>query len=369
MRLNLKSGERIKCIALCLMLIVSIFGSASAEESKSYKTFEEGGCGVEIGVYPDSMISMDSEELVVDLSHVTTIPDDTISAYTKATYVLTNISSNEVYTAIAVPEIIKVSKVNTDRSEIEQFESGRTVEINGVSKAGIIYVNSTIADLKKDSIYNSEREILSNTDYSLCFDEAFSKYAITSETDSITGDVDSNGTPLGEREECYVVDPNGELCLCSVVYNLKFAPGESKLITVSSEIKAEMERATKYTKWGTTYTLSFVGEPLNSFSNVDDVRVSFLLPENDLLPIVECDAARFLDDDVWTIHFKGEAGDFSIVLGEKLTESQIDDINTSYGAGRIILNVIEVVTATAVIFAVYFIFVSIKKRRASGIGR
>lgn len=369
MIINRRTIKRLKCFLLCLMLGVSITASAGAEESKTYETFEEGGCGVEIGIYPGSGISMDSEELVVDFSHITSLPENTISAYTRASYVLTNISSEEIYTSIAVPEVLRVSKVSVNRSEIETFDSGRTMEINGVAQGGFIYVNSEISELKKDSVYKTEREILSNVDYMLCFDEAFSKYAITSEADSVISDVDTNGTPLGETEEYYVIDPEGELCLCSVVYNLKFEPGESKLISVNSEIKGEMERPTKYTTWGTTYTFSFVGDPLNSFSDVDDVRISMLFPENNILPIVECDAARFLDDDVWTIHFKGEGGSFSLVLGEVLTESEINDIYTSFGPGRIIMNVIEVVTATAIIFAVYFIFVSIKKRRNSGIGR
>lgn len=369
MKFNRRKIARVKCIFLSLLVLVSITGSARAEESKTYETFDEGGCGVEIGVYPNSPISIDSEEFVLDFSHITSLPDNTISANTKASYVLTNISSEEVYTSIAVPEVIRVSKVSVVRNEIDSFDSGRTIEIEGVAKNGLIYVNSEISDLKKNSVYSTEREILSNVDYMLCFDEAFSRYAITSEVDSMFSDVDSNGTPLGETEEYYVVDEEGELCLCSVVYNLKFEPGESKLISVSSEIKAEMERATKYTKWGTTYTFSFVGEPLESFSDVEDVRISFLFPEGNILPIVECDAARFLDDDVWTIHFKGKFEGFSLVLGERLTESQINDIYTSFGPGKIIMNVIEVVTATVVIFAVYFIYLSIKKRKASGIGR
>lgn len=362
-----------RLVAVLMMLIVLsglvIQPAKAAEKNKTYETFKEGTCCAEIGIVSENEISLDSEELILDYSHVKEPFGDLVTANTTANYILSNISSKEVYTSIAVPKLLKVKKVTINREEIESFESGESILVDGETVNGFIYVNSSMDKLRKDSVYETDREILSHVDYRVCFDEGFSMYAVTSEKESVNMESGESGAPLSDTVDYYVVSEDGELSLCSVIYNLKFIPGSSSVVTVTGSMSGEMSRATKYTEMGTTFSYSYVGENLESFYSVGDVKISFILPEGNILPLLECDAARYMENDVWTIHFKGSSSNFDFKLGEELTKEQINDIYTTFGPGKILINIVEVVTATVVVFSCYFLYYSVKKRKESGIGR
>lgn len=343
--------------------------TATEAEPGSYALFHEGTCGAEIGIVSDNVISLDSEELVFDFTGNEAPLGDIVTAVTKAEYVLTNISSKEVYTSVAVPELLRVKKVSVSKEEESDFYSGRSITADGAALNGLIYVNTTMDKLRQDSVYETDSEILSHVDYKVCFDEGFSMYALPSASgniDKIYGNVQDTEN---ETTEYYVESGDGELCLCSVIYNLKFEPGESKTVLVEGSITGEMNRATKYTDKGTSYSYAFVGENLNRFYHVGDIRITFALPDGELLPLIECDAARYLDNDVWTVHLKGSGSNFSFTVGEILDEDQINDIYMSNGAGKILLIAAEFIGATLVILSGYYLYYSIKNRKKSGIGK
>ncbi|MGN0165381.1 MAG: hypothetical protein ACI39R_04300 [Lachnospiraceae bacterium] len=366
------TGRKIRCEVFARLLVVFLaitlsVSPAYAEETPRYETFGQGTSGAEIGIMSDNEISLDSEELVFDFSSVKAPLGDEVSADIHASYVLTNTSSKEKYISIAVPRLIKVKKVTINREDEANFKSGQTILVDGEEADGLIYVNDTMERLRKNSIYDTDREILYYADYKVSFNEGFSLYG--KETDGALIPGKQSDAPLSETVDYYVEAEDGVLSLCSVIYNIKFEPGASRLIMVKSSMTGEMNRATVYTTMGTTYTFSYAGANINSFYNVGDVRITFILPDEDILPLLDCDTARFMDDNVWTVHFKGNGNNFSFTLGEELTKEQINDIYTAFGPGKIIINVVEVVAATIVIFSAYYIYYSVKKRKESGIGR
>lgn len=340
--------------------------NANHDSGKIYETYKEGTCGVEIGILSDNVIKLESESLVFDFSHVSAPLDDDLRAVTRANYVLTNTTSKEIRTSIAVPEILRLEKVTIEREEEDFFESGRSIMVDGESLNGLIFANTTIEKLRRDSVYDNFSEILSHVDYKVFFDEGFSLYSEVLQEHS-SGNA-SAPTPENDTVNYYKVSDDGELYLCSVIYDLSFAPGESRTLEVTGSIMGEMNRATKYTDMGTSYSFTYVGDTLNSFYNIGEISITFALPEENLLPMLECDAPRYLNDDVWTIRYKGNTGNFTFTLGERLTKEQKNDIYTTFGPGRVLINVVEVFTATLVLVSGYYIFYSVKKRKESGIG-
>lgn len=377
---NMKATDRkisvriLSVLMSVVMLTFSMISPAEAEtatkaEADTYATFMEGTCGAEIGIASDNVISLDSEELVFDFTGNKEPFGDEVMAVTKAEYVLTNTSSKEVTASIAVPELLRVKKVSVNRDEESAFASGRSIMVDGAAVNGLIYVNTTMDRLRKDSVYERDSEILSRVDYKVYFDEGFSMYARSSAADTVNKNYGIVQAPESETVDYYAESENGELCLCSVIYNLEFGPGESKTVRVEGSIAGEMNRATKYTDRGTSYSYAFVGENLNSFYHVGDIRIIFALPEGNSLPLIECDAARYLDNDVWTIHFKGGGNNFSFTVGEVLSKEEINDIYTSNGPGKILLTAAAFVGAALVILSGYYLYYSIKNRKKSGIGK
>lgn len=366
---KINTVRALKKTAAFIMFFLLIVQTAHAVDEKTYEIHKEGTCGAEIGIVTENCISLDSEELVIDFSHVIEPVGDEVKAGVNATYVLTNTSSEEVYTSIAVPKLVKVKKVTVERTEADGFVSGQTIMVDGEKINGLIYSNSTMEKLRKESVYDNDREILAHVDYKVCFDEAFSKYAVTDSSDAIIKETDSNGAPLSETIEYYIESDEGEFCLCSVVYNLHFAPNESKILTTTSDFTGEMSRVSRYTTEGTVFDFSYVGSNLNGFSHIEDVHITFILPDGDILPMIDCDAATYKENDYWTIHYKGDGVDFSFSLGEELTEDELNKIKTSHGSGKILTNIALAVGIMIVTSSALFICYSVKQRKESGIER
>ncbi len=369
------------CAALVLVLIIVLqkaalctYAEAASGENGTledisvpdpegkYRTHRDGTCGVEIGISSENKISLDSETLVFDFTEAAAPLGDEVNASVRASYVLTNASTKEENVSIAVPELLRLEKVTVKREEAQDFESGRSIIIDGKSVNGMIYANSKADKLLSDSVYDSMNETLASVDYNVFFEEGFSMYSYAASLEE-----NENNQPENDTADYYRESEEGELYLCSVIYNLNFEPGSSHSLEIESDILGEMNRATKYTDMGTSYTYLYIGENINSFYRVGDITVTFKLPESGILPMIECDAARYLDDGVWTVRYKGRGDNFSFTLGEKLTDEEITDVYTAFGKGKLIINAVEVVSATLVLVSAVYIGYTVKKRKESGI--
>jgi hypothetical protein len=343
--------------------------ASAAGAEKTYATSRDGTNVIEIGIDSDNVISLQSEKINYDFSAITEVLGDEVNCEIKRTYVLTNTSSKEVYVPIAVPELLKVEQVTVDDENKADFSSGCTIQVDGIEEEGLIYAASTVKKLKSTGIYDDFTDVLKHVDYSGYFTEAFTMYGITSETTSNTSGISSIGEiPESESKTYYQVSEEGEPTLCMVVYNLKFSANETHILHIQDTQTGDMSRPTKYSADGTTYTYELIGSNLNTFYNVGDIQITFTLPENNLLPILETSASRYLNDDVWTVHYVGEGKDFSVKLGTEITEDEINDINAESEVGRKFYNIISILGSFIIGASITFVIYTFRKRKQSGIG-
>jgi hypothetical protein len=341
----------------------------AAGAEKTYATAKDGTNVIEIGIDSNNVISLQSEKINYDFSAITEDLGDEVNCELKRTYVLTNTSSKDVFVPIAVPEILNVVQVTVDDDDKADFSSGCAIQIDGMEEEGLIYAASTVKKLKSTGIYDDFTDVLKHIDYSGYFTEAFTMYGITSDTISNTSGISSIGEiPESDSKTYYKVSEDGEPTLCMVVYNLKFSANETHILHLQDIQTGDMSRPTKYSAEGTTYTYELIGSNLNTFYNVGDIQITFTLAENNLLPILETSTSRYLNDDVWTVHYVGEGKDFSVKLGKEITEDKINDINAESVTGKRFYNIISIIGSIIIGASIAFVIYTFRKRKQSGIG-
>lgn len=357
--------KKVKTVAVVLMLLSGLILTSCGKKDAEYKRKSEGNTVHELTIGSENSISVDNGNVVFDLTDAEYPFPDELVCTVKKTFTLTNMSAAESYVPVARTMILKVSKVEADSESIKEFNSGSSIKVDGSDIMGLIYVNSTEKELIEKSVYDTLTETIENLDTKACYSEAAALYGITDKDET------ENMIPgEGEKTALYIIDEeNGEPALCTVIYNLHFKEGESHVIVYEDEIIASMERPTVYSASGTTYEFSYLGEGINSFSNVGRISYIFNLPEKEGLPLISVDAAKFYDDGIWTVEVLGKGKNLCFKVGKQLTESEVADINSAFGIGRVLYNIVEVLTAALVIASAVYLTYSVKKRNQSGINK
>ncbi len=357
--------KKSKVAAVMIILFCGLIMTSCGENDDKYKRKLEGNTVHDITAGNENNISVDSGNVVFDLADAKYPFPDELVCKVKKTFTLTNMSAVESYVPVARTMVLNVVRIEIDSESIKEFKSGSSIYVDGNEVMGLIYVNSTEKKLLEKSVYDSALETIENIDTEACYSEAAALYGVNNEEET-----DNIIPGEGEKSGLYVIDEeNGEPSLCTVIYNLHFDEGESHVISYEDEITASMKRPTAYSVSGTTYEFSYIGEGINSFSNVGRISYVFNLPEDEKLPLISVDAAKFYNDGTWNVESLGKGKSFCFEVGKKLSESEVADINSAYGIGRILYNVVEVLTAAFVIASAAYLVYSIKRRNQSGISK
>lgn len=350
-------------LALAIVLVTSQ-ALAAGKEEKTYSTEVDGTIYIDACITSGTEVVLESEDVTIDFTDIDNPDADDNYALYKAQYKLFNSGSSEVTIRFLKPEILRVKSVKLLDSEAEsvKFLDKTTLMVDDKEVIGRIYAGDLVEDIVNKSNYSNKKDTFMHYNYDTFFMEALFAFG---------GDIDKYlaykyDNMLVEQPDLYYYEHDGgEERLCAKVFEIKIPAGESVIINNTQKVKGQLSRPTKYSEKGGVYEFAYNIGGLKSFYSLGEM--TFSLAPSEALPILDCDTARYLDNDVWTIKSKALARNFTLTLGNPLTEKEVADINKVHGRTNDIINYSSIVGYVFVIIAFLSSGLIIYRRRKSGI--